>query len=152
MEQAASLKQKISDDVKQAMKSGDTVRRSILRLVLSAISNAEIAKRSPLEEGDILGIIAKEAKQHHESIDAFKQGNRADLVAREEAELAILQEYLPQQLTRAEIEETARRIIREVGAEGPRDRGKVMSQIIAELKGKADGREINEVVTGLLAA
>ena len=152
MAQAASLKQQISDDVRQAMKSGDTVRRSILRLLLSAISNAEIAKRSSLKEGDILGIIAKEAKQHQESIAAFKQGNRADLVAKEEAELVILQEYLPQPLTRAEIEETARRIIREVGAEGPHDKGKVMSQIIAELKGKADGREINEVVTGLLAA
>ena len=152
MTQAASLKQKISDDVRRAMKSGDTIRRSILRLLLSEIANAEIAKRSPLEEGDILAVIAKEVKRHQESIEAFKLGKRADLVSQEEAELAILHEYQPRQLTRAEIEETARRIIREVAAAGPRDKGKVMPRIMAELKGKADGREINEVVTGLLAA
>ena len=152
MEQAATLKSKINDDLKQAMKSGDTVKRSVLRLLLSAINNAVIAKRASLEDGDILGIIAKEAKHRQESIEAFKQGNRPDLVAQEEAELAILQEYLPQQMAREEVVATARRIIQEVGAQGPRDKGKVMPKIIAELKGKADGREINEIVTELLAS
>ena len=152
MEQAATLKPKINDDLKQAMKSGDKVRRSVLRLLLSAINNAEIAKRASLEDGDVLGIIAKEAKHRQESIEAFKQGNRQDLVAQEEKELAILQGYLPRQITREEIVEAARKIIAEVGAQGPGDKGKVMPKLIAQLKGRADGREINAVVTELLAS
>jgi len=152
MEQKMSLKQKLTDDLKQAMKSGDEVRRSVIRLLMAAIKNAEIARQASLEDADIFGIIAKEIRQRKESIEAFKQGNRQDLVAREEAELAILEKYLPQQVTREEIVEVARRIIEEVGAEGPGDKGKVMPKIIAQLKGRADGREINAVVTELLAS
>ena len=152
MEQKASLRQELGDDLKQAMKSGDEVKRSTIRLLMAAINNAEIARRAALEDTDILGIIAKEVRQRKESIEAFKQGNRQDLVAREEAELAILGGYLPQQVTREEIVEAARWIIEEVGARGPGDKGKVMPRIIAQLKGRADGREINEVVTELLAS
>ena len=152
MEQETSLKQKLTDDLKQAMKSGDKTRRSTLRLLISAVNNAEIARRATLEDADILGIIAKEVRQRNESIEAFKQGSRQDLVAQEEVELAILQEYLPQQMAREEIVEAARRIIEEVGAQGPGDKGKVMPKIIAQLKGKADGREINAVVTELLTS
>ena len=148
----ASLKEKLNADVRQAMKGGDTLRRSVIRLVLAAVQNAEIAKRGDLEDGDILGIIAKEVRQHQESIEAFKQGDRQDLVTKEEAELVILNEYLPKQLTRDEIIAEARRIIEEVGAQGPGDKGKVMPKIIARLKGSADGREINEVVTELLGS
>ena len=147
-----SLKDKITDDVKQAMRSGDKLRLSVLRLVLAAVKNAEIAKQTTLEDTDVLGVIAKEARQRHESIEAFKQGNRPDLVAQEEGELSVLQEYLPQQISRDEIIEAARKIIEEVGAEGPRDKGKVIPRLIAELKGKADGREINAVVTELLGS
>ena len=147
-----SLKQKLSDDLKQAMRSGDEVKRSVLRLVMAAIKNAEIAQRTALDEDkDMLGIIAKEVRQRRESIEAFKQGDRQDLVAGEEAELAILNEYLPQQMSREEIVTAARRVVEEVGAQGPRDKGKVMPQLIAQLKGKADGREINAVVTELLS-
>jgi len=145
------LKQKLADDLKQALKGGDKVRRSVIRLVMSAIKNAEIARQSALGDADILGIIAKEARQRRESIEAFKQGNRQDLVAQEEAELAILEGYLPQQMTREEIIQAARRIIEEVGAQGPGDKGKVMPKLIAQLKGRADGREINAVVTDLLS-
>jgi len=145
------LKQKLADDLKQALKGGDKVRRSVIRLVMSAIKNAEIARQSALGDTDILGIIAKEARQRRESIEAFKQGNRQDLVAQEEAELAILEGYLPQQMTREEIIQAARRIIEEVGAQGPGDKGKVMPKLIAQLKGRADGREINAVVTDLLS-
>jgi len=117
---------------------------------MSAIKNAEIAKRDNLEEADVIGVIAKEARQRQESIDAFKQGNRQDLVDQEEAELAILQEYLPQQAGREEIVAAAQQIIADVGAEGLRDKGKVMPRLIAQFKGKADGREINDIVTELL--
>ncbi|MDO8715491.1 MAG: GatB/YqeY domain-containing protein [Dehalococcoidales bacterium] len=146
------LKKKLNDDLKQAMRGGDTVRRSVIRLVFAAVQNAEIARQAPLEGNDILGILAKEARQREESILAFKQGNRPDLVAQEQAELAILKEYLPQAMTRDEIITVARRIIGEVGAQTIRDKNKVMPKLIAELKGKADGREINTVVTELLGS
>ncbi|MFC2057263.1 GatB/YqeY domain-containing protein [Chloroflexota bacterium] len=145
-----NLKEKLKGDLEQAMRGGDKVRRSVIRLVLAAVKNAEIARQGDLEDSDTLGIIVKEARQHQESIEAFRQGNRQDLVAQEEAELVILQEYLPQQVTRDEVVAEARRIIEEVGAQGSGDKGKVMPKLIAQLKGKADGREINEVVTELL--
>ena len=146
----SAIKQKLSGDLKKAIKDHDKLRCSTIRLLVAAIQNAEIAKRAPLEETDLLGIIAKEARQHKESIDAFKQGNRQDLVAHEEAGLAILNEYLPEQISREEIIAAARQVINEVGAQGLQDKGKVMSQLIPRLKGKADGREINTVVTELL--
>ena len=146
------LKQKLTDDLTRALKSGDTVRRTVIRLVMAAIKNAEIARQATLGDADILGIIAKEVRQRRESIEAFKQGERQDLVTQEEAELTILNEYLPQQMTREEIVIAARRVIEEVGAQGLSDKGKVMPKLIAELKGRADGREINAVVTELLAS
>ena len=148
----AKLKQKLSDDLKQAMRSGDTIKRGAIRMLMAAINNAEIARQAKLEDSDIFGVIAKEVRQRRESIEAFKQGNRQDLVDKEEAELAILQEYLPQQMTREEVVEAARKVIAEVGAEGPGDKGKVMPMLMAQLKGQADGREINEVVSELLSS
>jgi len=144
------LNQKLTGDLRQALRAKDKIRCLVIRLVMSAIKNAEIARGTTLNDADILGLIAKEARQRHESIDAFKQGNRQDLVAQEEAELAIINEYLPPQMTRDEIVAEARRVIEEVGAQGISDKGKVMPMLIAELKGKADGREINAVVTELL--
>ncbi len=144
------LKQQLSDDLKQAMRGGDNVKRTVIRLVMAHIKNTEIARQSDLEDADIVGVIAKEVKQRKESIEAFKQGSRDDLVAQEEAELAILQQYLPQQMTREEIIDAARKVIDEVGAQMPSDKGKVMSKLMAQLKGRADGREINAIVTELL--
>ncbi len=144
------LRQKLLDDLKQAMRGGDKVRRSVIRLVIAAIINAGIARQTDLDGTDILGIIAKEIRQRRESIEAFKLGNRQDLVAQEEVELAILNEYLPRQMTREEIIVAARQVIEGIGAQGSGDKGKVMSKLIAQLKGSADGREINAVVTELL--
>ena len=144
------LRQKLSDDLKQAMKGGDKVRRSVIRLVIAAVRNAEITRQATLDDTDILGIITKEVRQRRESIEAFRQGNRLDLVAQEEAELNILNDYLPRQMTREEIIIAARQVIEGIGAQGPGDKGKVMLQLIAQLKGRADGREINAIVTELL--
>ncbi len=144
------LRQKLLDDLKQAMRGGDKVRRSVIRLVIAAIRNAEIARQATLDDTDILGIMAKEVRQRRESIEAFRQGNRHDLVAQEEAELTILNEYLPRQMTREEIIVAARQVIEGAEAQGPGDKGKVMPQLIAQLKGRADGREINAIVTELL--
>jgi uncharacterized protein YqeY len=150
MAKESALKQKLADDLKQAMRDGNKVKRSAIRLAIAAIKNTEIARQTALEDGDILGVIAKEIRQRKESIEAFKQGGRPELVAIEEAEMAVLEQYLPQQMSRDEIVAEARRVIEEVGAESIRDKGKVMPPLIARLKGKADGREINEVVTELL--
>jgi uncharacterized protein YqeY len=151
MEQEAELKRKLTDDLKQAMKSGATAKRDTLRLLISSINYAESAKQSPLTDADIFGAVAKEVKRHQESIDAFKKGNRPDLVAKEEAEMAVLQGYLPKQLSKDEIIVAAREVMAAVGAKGPGDKGKVMQQLMPKLKGKADGKEINDVVTELLS-
>jgi len=150
MEEQAALKGKLSDDLKQAMRSGDTVRRDTLRFLLASVNNAEIAKQSPLTDADILGVISKEVKRHQESIDAFKKGNRADLVSKEEAEMAVLQSYLPEQMSRDDIIAAAREVIAALAAKGMSDKGKVMQQLMPKLKGKADGKDINDVVTTLL--
>ena len=149
---SSSLTQKLAGDLARALKDGDKRRRSVIRLVMAAIKNAEIAQQVTLDDAGILGVIAKEARQRRESIEAFKQGNRQDLVTQEEAELAILNQYLPQQISREEIIAEARRVIEEVGARGPVDKRKVMPKLIAQLKGKADGRDINAVVTELLSS
>ena len=147
----APLKKKLSEDIKESLRARDTVRCGTVRLLVAAIKNAEIARGEILDDAGIYTVIAKEIRQREESIEAFKKGNRQDLVAKEEAEKAILLSYLPKQMSREEIIEAAKRIIAEVGAKGPQDKGKVMPKLIAELKGKADGREINTVVTELLS-
>jgi uncharacterized protein YqeY len=145
------LKQKLNDDLKNALRSGNKLECSVLRMLLSAIHNAEIAKRGELEESEIIGVIAKDAKQHKESILAFKQGNRQDLVDKEAAELVIIEKYLPEQISRDEVVAAVRKVIEETGAQGPRDKGKVMGKLMPQMKGKADGQVINEVVNELLS-
>ena len=147
---SSEMKEKLNLEFRQAMKDKDTLRRSVLRMVLASVKNAEIAKRTELSDGDILGLLSKEVKQHEDSIQAFKEGNREDLMEKEQAELAILLEYLPKQLSREEVITEAKKVIEEVGAQGPGDKGKVMPKIIANLKGQADGKVINQVVTELL--
>lgn len=146
-----SLIQKIRTDLEQALRKNDKLRCSVLRLALSGIRNAEIAQQKTLDDSGILIVVDKEAKMRRESIEAFEKGNRPDLVAKETAELAILLEYLPEQLTRQEIVEAARKVISELGAASPKDKGKVMSQLMPPLRGKAQGQEVSEVVTELLS-
>lgn len=145
-----NLQQRLRDDLKQAMKDGDKSRVSVIRLVRAGIANAEIARGGSLSDDDVVSVIAREVKQRRESIVAFASGNRQDLVDKEEAELAILLEYLPRQLSRDEIAAAARGVIEEVGAQGPRDKGKVMAKLAPQLKGQAEGREISDVVSELL--
>jgi len=154
------LKEKLSEDLKEAMRAGDAVRRDTLRGVLTAVSNAEVARvnvkdeaatRQALGDEDVLDVIQKQAKQRRESIEEFRKGGRQDLVDKEQAELALLETYLSAQASRDEIVAEVRKVIEETGASGPADKGKVMPQAIARLKGRADGRAINEVVTELLS-
>ena len=162
-----TLKDRIQADLNDAMRARDETRRGTLRMLIAAIRNAEIpaapeedadlealaaTARPGLDDAAVTDVIQKQVKQRRDSIDAFRKARRDDLAAREEAELAILQVYLPAEATRAEIEAIARTIVAETGAAGPRDMGKVMPRMTAELKGRADGRVINEVVRSLLGA
>jgi uncharacterized protein YqeY len=153
------LKEQLADDLKDAMRAGDALRRDVVRSVLTAINNTEIARvdvkdessgRTSLTDADVLGVVGKQAKQRRESIEEFGKANRTDLVERETAELAVLEAYLPQQLTRDEVAREVRDVIASVGATGPGDKNKVMPAAIARMKGRADGRLINEVVAELL--
>ena len=146
-----SLKDKISDDLKQALRESDDVRKRTLRLLLAAVHNAEIEKGGPLDDSGTLAVIAKQAKQRRESAEEFRKGGRQDLVEREEAEAAVLQAYLPSAMSREEIAAAARKVIAEVGAQGPRDVGKVMPVLVKQLAGRAEGSEISAVVRELLA-
>lgn len=155
-----SLKDQLDADLREAMRAGEETRRSTLRLLITAIRNAEIppegardtATRMDLDDEAVLDVIRREVKQRRDSIDAYAKAGRKDLVDKEEAELGILSAYLPAQMSRDEIEAVVREIIGRVGASGPADKGKVMPVIMAELRGKAEGRDINAVVTDLLAS
>jgi len=153
------LKDQISDDLKDAMRANELVRRETLRSVLAAIRNAEIARvnvkdesatRQELGDNDVLDVLQKQAKQRRESIEEYKKAARQDLVDRESAELEIISAYLPAQMGRDEIVAEVRKAMEETGAAGPGDKSKLMPVVMGRLKGRADGRAINEVVTELL--
>jgi uncharacterized protein YqeY len=146
-----TLQDKVSGDLRQAQKSGDKARMTVLRLIKAGVKNAEIAQGTPIDDAGVIDVITREVKQHRESISEFTKGNRQDLIAKEEAELAALLEYLPKQMSREEVMAVVRQVIEQVGATGPGDKGKVMSQLMPQLKGRADGREANDIVTELLA-
>jgi len=150
--QEITLRDKIQEALKGALKRQQVVEVSTLRLLLAEIKNAEIAQQKPADDDRVLDAIAKEAKRRRESIEAFKKGNRGDLVAQEEAELAVLMSYLPKQMSREEVIDVARQAMDAVEAKGPSDKGKVMGQLMPQLKGKADGKEVSEIVSELLAA
>jgi uncharacterized protein YqeY len=146
------------------MRAGDEVRKTTLRLLLSAIRNAEIPPeqkdgtdssegplRRDLDDAAVLNVVRREMKQRRDSIDAYSKAGRADLVAKEEAEATVLAGYLPAQMSRAEIATAAGAVIARGGAKGAADKGKVMPVIMAELRDKAEGRDINAVVTELLS-
>ena len=150
--QEMKLKEKIQEALKAALKRQQGVEVSTLRLLLSEIKYAEIAQQKPADDGKVLDVIARQVKRRRESIEAFRKGSRGDLVAQEEAELAVLMSYLPRQMSREEVVAAARQAMDAVGASGPNDKGKVMGQLMSQLKGKADGKEVSEIVSELLAA
>jgi uncharacterized protein YqeY len=147
-----TLAQKIRTDLEQSIRKDDKRRCLVLRSVLASIRNAEIAQQKDLDDSGILVVIDKEAKMRRESIEAFEKGNRPDLVANEKAELAILLEYLPEQMSREEIAAAARKVISELGATSQKDKGKVMSQLMPQLRGRAQGQEVSDVVSEILSS
>ncbi len=147
---ADNLRIRLQEDLKQAMKSGDKVRVLVIRTTLSDIKYAEIEKQHTLSDIEIIQVLSQEAKKHRESITMFTQGKRQDLVDKEQAELVIISSYLPPQVSREEIIAATRDVIKEMGASGPQDKGKVMAKLISRFKGQAEGREISDIVTELL--
>ena len=144
------LRERLEADLQTAMKERRDIARSVLRLLRSDIHNAEIASQKPMDDDGVIGVISKQVRQHRESIEAFRKGNRDDLVQREEEELEILMEYLPPQLTLEEVTTLVQKTIEDVGAKGPTDRGKVMGRLMPQVKGKAEGSVVNQVVSDLL--
>lgn len=147
------LREQLREDLKSAMRAGDATRRGTIRMLEAAIKNAEIEKRGQeLPEADVLAILQRQVKQRRDSIEQFERGGREDLAEIERAEIAVIEDYLPEQLSEEEIEAAARRVIEQIGASGPGDRGKVMGPLMKELRGKADGSAVNAAVSKLLSA
>ena len=147
----ATLKERIQTELADAMRARDETRKSALRMLTAAVKNAEIEARHPLDDAAVVTVVQKQAKQRRESIVEFEKAGRQDLVDKESGELAVLETYLPQQASRDEIEAAARRIVAETGATTARDIGKVMPVLLKEFAGRADGRQVNEIVRSLLA-
>ena len=188
-----SLKEQLSSDLKEAMKSGDAVRRTVVRSIMVAIKEAEMRQRedlvkkalkqhgverpsgddpdqvaayekavdaalaaekvdekSQMGDSDILGTIQKLVKQRQDSIADAEKASRPDIIAAEQAEIVVLEGYLPKQMTREEVEAEARKLIEKTGASSPRDMGKVMGPLMNQLQGRADGKLVSEVVKSLL--
>ncbi|HEX3051903.1 MAG TPA: GatB/YqeY domain-containing protein [Aggregatilineaceae bacterium] len=143
-------KEQIQLDLKEAMKSGDTKRREVLRLMMAAFKQVEVDKRIELSESDAIGILMTEAKKRRESIEEMERAGRTELAAGEHYELGIIETYLPKQLAREEIEVLARQAIQETGASSPKEMGNVMKVLMPRLKGQADGKTVTSIVQELL--
>jgi len=145
-----SLLEKIDDDLKSAMKASDSLKVSVLRMAKAAIKNREIDMKKELSDDDILPLLSTLAKQRRESIDQFSKGGRLDLAEKESLELAILQSYLPEQITPEELDRIVLEAITESSAAGAKDMGKVMRLVMPRTKGAADGKLVSQRVTELL--
>jgi len=145
------LKGEIQDAMKAAMKGGDRLTLSTLRLLLSALHNEEIKERRELSPEEIIKIISSLCKQGQESIEYFRKGGRGDLLEKEEAELAVLRRLLPEALSEEEVRALIRSTIEEVGAKGVQDLGKVMKQIMPRVTGRTEGKRVSELAREILS-
>jgi uncharacterized protein YqeY len=146
-----TLRERLQADTTAAMRSGDALRRDVLRMVQNAVYTIEKAKHVTLSDDEVLGVITKEVKTRRESVDAFRKGGREDLAAKEEAEIAILAEYLPQQLTDEELQALVDQAVLETGATSARDLGRVMGVLSPRIRGRADGKKASGMVAQALA-
>jgi len=142
----------IQEDLKRSLKAKDGTRVSVLRFLLAGVKNREIEKKEALSEEELLVEITSSAKRRRESIEAFEDGGRQDLVKKEEAELAILTEYLPEQMPPEEVRRIAQEVIRTVGAGSLAEIGKVMKELMPMVQGRADGKIVNQIVRDLLTS
>ena len=147
-----SVQDQLTEDLKNAMKSGDTITKDTVRLIRSAVQNAEIEKQDDLDDTDVGLVLGKMAKQYRDSITIYREAKRDDLAAKEETELAVVMRYLPEQMSADDVRAIAETVVAEVGATGPGDKGKVMGKLMPQVRGKADGSMVNTVVGELLDA
>jgi hypothetical protein len=147
---AMSTKTELQNDLKKAMKANDVLRKRTLRMALASIQLAEIEKRGELDENAVMAILQREVKTRREAFEEARQANRPDLEAEAEAEIEVLEKYLPQHMTEVELEDLAQQVIDEVGAASPREMGQVMKVLMPRLQGRATGQEASQVVSKLL--
>ena len=147
-----SLRDRIQADLTAAMRSGDVLRRDVLRMATSAAYNLEKKERRSLSDDELLAVLTREVKTRRESVDAFRAGGREDLAAKEEAEIAILREFLPQPLGEDELRALVDEAIAATGAASARDLGKAMGWLAPRTRGRADGKRVSELVAQALAA
>ena len=147
-----SLRNRLDEELKAAMRSNDAMRRDSLRMVLAAVQRAEKEGKHELADDEMLGILTRELKVRRESVDTFRAGGREDLVAKEEAAIAVVSEFMPQPLSETELRALVEQAIAETGAASPRDMGKVMGRLSPKTRGRADGKVVSQLVTQLLAA
>ncbi len=146
-----SLRERIQDDTTAAMRSGDVLRRDVLRMASSAAYNLEKDQQRELSEDQLIGVLTREVKQRRESVEAYRAGGREDLASREEAEIAILKEYLPEPLTDEQLDALVGEGIAATGSATPRDLGKVMAWLAPRTRGRADGKIVSAKVAAALA-
>lgn len=147
----ANLSETIREQMTTAWKAGDLQRRDALRLILSSFKYAEIDLGHPLEDADAIRVLQKEAKQRRDSIVEYEKAARADLVAKEQGELQVIEEFLPRQMSDEDLAALAREVIAETGAAGPSDLGKIMRPLLAKVAGRADGSRVNQIARDLLS-
>ncbi|HET6414358.1 MAG TPA: GatB/YqeY domain-containing protein [Anaeromyxobacter sp.] len=145
-----TLKERIDQDLKTAMREKDVVRLSVVRLLKSAIKYREIELAKALDDGEIEGVIASEVKRRRDSVEQYRAGNRQDLVDREEAEIRILQGWLPAPLSPDELAAKVDEVVRRLKASGPKDMGAVMKALLPEVQGRAEGKTVSELVKSRL--
>ena len=145
-----SIRERLEADITAAMRSRNQTRLDALRFLKSAINRVEIDQRATLDDAGITDVVVRQVKDRRDSIRIFEQGNRQDLVAKESADLVVLEEYLPPQLSDAELTQLVQDVISQVGAETIRDKGKVMGRLMPQVQGKADGAQVNAIVTRFL--
>ncbi len=145
-----SLKQRLTDEIKIAMKTKDQLRKNVITMIRADIKQIEVDKRVELSDEDVIEIISKQAKQRKDSIEEFRKGCRDDLAQQAEDELKVLMEYLPEQLSEEEIEAVIKEVITDTGATSMKDMGKIMAAAMPKLKGRADGKIVNQIVRNIL--
>lgn len=146
-----NLQNKIQEAIKVSMKTKDGTRVSVLRFLLAAIKNREIEMKASLDDEQVFREIVSSAKRRRESIEAFKEAGRKDLVIKEETELAILEEYLPEQLSSDEVRKIVQEVVLSSGASSPADMGQVMKEVMPMVRGQADGKMVNQIVRDILS-
>lgn len=141
-----TMQTRLNDDMKQAMRDRDVLRRDVIRYLRSEVKNQEIRDQKELDDAGVIQVLSRQAQQRRDSIEAYRDADRQDLVDKEESELSVIMAYLPQQMTQEEITALVQQVVAEVGASGPEDMGKVMGAIMPQVRGKAEGREVNAIV------